>query len=735
MEFQKTTEEQKYLANLFEKREAVVFCGAGISLDQPAGLPGWSQLRDYTLEAIASKNSLLCQYLPILKSIPIFGDTNTKSIPPELVASKIVENCTGYFECFRALAEGEPNANHRYIAKMVKAGHLKYIITTNFDLFLERALSDEGIPFQVYRTKQEFAAFSEDIFPTHLLKLHGCISKPETITATVGQQLKGLSSEKATILELLLTRYCFMFFGYSGYDLQFNLDYLRIVTTCPNAKGFIWNFLNQKSINPYVAELANLYKDRARIIYGKFPALFENFIDPKDQIKRTQYTPEQEKAWQEHKNESLKTSLKNWAEQYLSAENAYNIFAMLLQHIGEIKGSTQCYQQVLELASPSPNKLLQAQALNNLASTYRDSGELQQALERLQQALKICQQEGLDIQVPDVALFSTLLSAIHNNMGDVYHSLGRYQNAIESYQKALEISSQTADKKAQAFILNNIGTVLKELGQYREALSHYERAAEIAQEIGEQEVIFGSLHNIGIIYQAMGKMDNALNCYQEAQKNAQIICDNLLLARALNSKGRVLELQSKYEEALSTYKQAEAVACHFGYKRELAQCLINLGHLHECLTEYDLALPYYEKAEQILRQIDAKSLFAEVLCHLGSVHFAKNHYSKALDYLISSKEIAEKECYKKILTRCLYNIGCVYNSLRKNSEALKYLKFAQKIAQDIGDREELSKIKPALEAVGDKMPIIRTTNKIGRNDLCFCGSGKKYKKCCGQKGE
>ena len=31
-------------------------------------------------------------------------------------------------------------------------------------------------------------------------------------------------------------------------------------------------------------------------------------------------------------------------------------------------------------------------------------------------------------------------------------------------------------------------------------------------------------------------------------------------------------------------------------------------------------------------------------------------------------------------------------------------------------------------------PIVRTTPKIGRNDLCPCGSGKKYKKCCGEAG-
>ena len=27
-------------------------------------------------------------------------------------------------------------------------------------------------------------------------------------------------------------------------------------------------------------------------------------------------------------------------------------------------------------------------------------------------------------------------------------------------------------------------------------------------------------------------------------------------------------------------------------------------------------------------------------------------------------------------------------------------------------------------------PILRDTPKIGRNDPCVCGSGKKYKKCC-----
>ena len=32
-----------------------------------------------------------------------------------------------------------------------------------------------------------------------------------------------------------------------------------------------------------------------------------------------------------------------------------------------------------------------------------------------------------------------------------------------------------------------------------------------------------------------------------------------------------------------------------------------------------------------------------------------------------------------------------------------------------------------------KQPVVRSEPKVGRNDPCPCGSGKKYKKCCGNK--
>ncbi|HEY6967145.1 MAG TPA: SEC-C metal-binding domain-containing protein, partial [Burkholderiales bacterium] len=44
----------------------------------------------------------------------------------------------------------------------------------------------------------------------------------------------------------------------------------------------------------------------------------------------------------------------------------------------------------------------------------------------------------------------------------------------------------------------------------------------------------------------------------------------------------------------------------------------------------------------------------------------------------------------------------------------------------LGGGEDEAKAKPAAQ------PVVRTSQKIGRNDPCPCGSGKKYKHCHGK---
>ena len=41
--------------------------------------------------------------------------------------------------------------------------------------------------------------------------------------------------------------------------------------------------------------------------------------------------------------------------------------------------------------------------------------------------------------------------------------------------------------------------------------------------------------------------------------------------------------------------------------------------------------------------------------------------------------------------------------------------------------------QPISASHGDqgRQPVVRSSKKVGRNENCPCGSGKKYKKCCG----
>lgn len=50
---------------------------------------------------------------------------------------------------------------------------------------------------------------------------------------------------------------------------------------------------------------------------------------------------------------------------------------------------------------------------------------------------------------------------------------------------------------------------------------------------------------------------------------------------------------------------------------------------------------------------------------------------------------------------------------------------------DIELHREVDENIVALQFFLNKPETTRFDKKPGRNDLCFCGSGKKYKKCCG----
>ena len=70
---------------------------------------------------------------------------------------------------------------------------------------------------------------------------------------------------------------------------------------------------------------------------------------------------------------------------------------------------------------------------------------------------------------------------------------------------------------------------------------------------------------------------------------------------------------------------------------------------------------------------------------------------------------------------------------RLEKKKLDDLSRKQRSTEDIDAEEEiLAKAKAEREKNPDKYQL-KSSDQPGRNDPCPCGSGKKYKKCCGAK--
>ena len=101
----------------------------------------------------------------------------------------------------------------------------------------------------------------------------------------------------------------------------------------------------------------------------------------------------------------------------------------------------------------------------------------------------------------------------------------------------------------------------------------------------------------------------------------------------------------------------------------------------------------------------------------------KKDYALALQYFLKSKMLQEQIGITKQETED-YIFG-----IRKELGLLRFKIAVQEALQQLPDD---AKEYVDIEKFTQDNTVCRTTPKVGRNDPCPCGSGKKYKKCCGR---
>lgn len=108
-----------------------------------------------------------------------------------------------------------PTAAHHAIAKLVRSGYIRVIITTNFDRLMENALREQGIEPTVVASVDALAGAEPITHSTcYLLKLHGDYKDARILNTE--SELSGYPAQYDTLLDRIFDEHGLVVAGWSG---------------------------------------------------------------------------------------------------------------------------------------------------------------------------------------------------------------------------------------------------------------------------------------------------------------------------------------------------------------------------------------------------------------------------------------------------------------------------------------------------------------------------------------
>jgi len=291
------------------------------------------------------------------------------------------------------------------------------------------------------------------------------------------------------------------------------------------------------------------------------------------------------------------------------------------------------------------------------------------------------------------------------SLGYTYQRLGLYVNAKKSIEKALEIfETQTiTDSDIKIMIYRHASEFYCVIENYDLALKFSEKGIEEAQKICsdiEDRVLELNLIKANALYGIGGRnnLENAFKYYSgildiHVLKNKN---EDLFSAKVFNNIGNCLFKLEKYDEASMSFRKALKIYMDV-YKNKHPDMISICMNLAEVLS-YDGEDP--EALEWYQDSLDMSISF-----------WGENDLNTALVY---------------------YNFSKFYFKIENYGESLDYMKKAI-IVQEKFLPENDSKLNNSREGLILILEKVNTNRvKVGRNELCPCGSEKKYKKCCGK---
>ena len=448
---------------------------------------------------------------------------------------------------------------------------------------------------------------------------------------------------------------------------------------------------------------------------------------------------------------------------------------------GDFKAAEANHLKALEIFETLGNKQAAANQWGYLGHTFFAAQAYEKSIEAYEQAAELDEQLGK----PDRAA---------QRYASVGHSMYAQRNpdlARRSFQKALDKYKELGLPEGEAAQLSNLGLVEGDQGEFEQALSYFNRAAELYRQMGDALGEIAQTMRIGHVRRAQKAFDEAIKQYQEALSRYQSLGYALGEGDTGLELGQLYVEKKEWPQAVECFTRAKAIFSKLEHREKEALCLMMLAQTEKsrgqgaaALQAMDQALDLYKRAENLLGVAnvvaqmgllhyeqknygEAERLYQEalsefrkkedaegeanLLSNLGTLHFQTGRLDTARDTYEQALSLLRRMNHPLGMAGVLLNLSYVFEKEGLHGDAHSHLKDARKIYEQLTMWDEVEKIDQRLKSLddkaGDSLQKMRSelfpgldpdspapkkkSGKIGRNDLCPCGSGKKYKKCCG----
>lgn len=274
------------------------------------------------------------------------------------------------------------------------------------------------------------------------------------------------------------------------------------------------------------------------------------------------------------------------------------------------------------------------------------------------------------------------------DLGWLYYLKGEIPEAIDLFNNALKQFEEINDNAGMSRCIGNLGVMHWRLNDYDSAMACNRKQLELSEGLGDQMSISIANGNMGYTFRLKGAYEEALNCFSKQLAISERLHDKEMITYAVGNMGQVHRHRGDIEQAMACYDRALEIDEEIGHKNGLSRDLIRKADLLHELGNNGEAAQLADKGLQIAEELGRRDFVFKGKLLTARIAFARGRRAPAITALESMLKETAHDTETATLKYELWQMTGASDRrkealelYRKLSVATKKLEFTERLRQ------------------------------------------------------